>query len=209
LEVINELGIPPASPEGIIDIEGRSTSMRSAMVVVCICLFLGVTTATAQILAELPVETVNEKEGFVTGLKAGNFIKITKDDEIVAGADSHGNPSFVEQKYAAAFFESSMVKFVVNDGFGFRFKLPKIEQGDKLLIEAVIKLPQFVPKGDGKDEYFVRRTYEFTDKDSESVQRIYWKFSKERPEYHLSGTWIFEIYNRGIQLAVNNFYVAM
>jgi hypothetical protein len=182
--------------------------MRKVMILVCICLFLGGANASAQILAELPVETVNAKEGFITGLKPGNFIKITKDDETVAGTDSHGNPSYVEQKYAAAFFESSIVKFVVNDGFGFRFRLPKIEQGDKLVIEAVVRLPHFVQKEKG-EEYFVRRTYEFTDKDSESLQRIYWKFTKEGTEYHMSGMWVFEIYNRGVQLAVNNFYVAM
>jgi hypothetical protein len=184
--------------------------MWKSILFACFCLLLGVTVSSAQILAELPVETVKGKDGFITECKAGNFVKITRVDEVaLVPADSQGNASLLQEKYAAAFFEGNIVKFMVNDGFGFRFRLPKIEPGDKLLVEAVMKLPQFVKKSEGADEYFVRRTYEFTDKDSESVQRIYWKFSKESPEYHLSGTWIFEIYNRGVQLAVNNFYVAM
>lgn len=122
------------------------------------------------------------------------------------GTDSDGNPIWKTKGIVYDLIETTTIPLRMGHGFGFEFKIPLIQQNDKVAIDIVLELPHPVKKGK-KTTKAINASVTYQNNDSHETEYIRWFFRADKPTYNIEGIWTLKLFNKGELLISKKFEV--
>jgi len=159
-------------------------AIRTAMITVLVLMICS-TGFTVQ-STDLTVETENGKKLVIKDVISGYF------------------ESIMDYDYDQ-FTETNNIPLKNGYAFGFEFRLPNIPDGDSIVIDVIVQLPEGIDNG--KEKLDIVKGKIQLDRTASDIQHIFWIFDKEEPEYFITGTWTYSLYNKGNLLISRKFRV--
>ena len=141
----------------------------------------------------------------ITDIKVGRFQLVGGKTE-VTGKDSRGQPVRKTVGGENRFFENEMsVTLQPDAGFGHRVVLPKIPDGDRIVLEVRTVAPRTYPSPKGPS-HNVDSTRAWTSQEAGRAQTMFWRFGETKDKSVL-GVWVRRISQGGKLLGEATFRV--
>jgi len=163
-------------------------------------------TGDARQTPPLAVETTAGAKLTIDHVEFSRYTEVTEGIRKKIGRDTHGNPIYEHDYGQSIFYETDVIPLRMGDGFGCQLTLPRIPDGDSLVLRVVMQLPRPVKVG-GRMSDKIEGELTFDTGASGQVKGITQRFTPDEPEYYLPGTWTLLLYNKGRLLTSHRFTV--
>jgi hypothetical protein len=139
----------------------------------------------------------NNVESGIVSITPDNYKKMA-----LIGKD--GNPVYTSSELAGRFTKTSSGSIKNYSGICIRFTIPRIEQGDYCIINAVVHFPKDIRIG-GQKSSTVDSDYRYESRNSGKTEYIWFLFDKNNPDIKIPGRWEMTLKNGDIEILKRNF----